>query len=118
MSEAVCMILEVSVREGRLDDARALMEELVESTREEPGTLVYEWFLGADGTVCEIYERYADSEAAIVHTRTFDATYAKRFDGCFKMGSFALCGEPSGELRAMLGEDGVGYLATWGGFSR
>ena len=118
MSEAVTMILAASVREGRLDDARALMEELVESTREEPGTLVYEWFLGADGSSCEIYERYADSDAAVLHTRTFDAAYAARFDDCFELVSFALCGEPSDELRAMIGEDGVIYLGTWGGFCR
>jgi len=118
MSEAVTMILEASVREGRLDDARALMEELVASTLEEPGTLVYEWFLGADSRTCEIYERYADSAAAVLHTRTFDETYAARFDDCFELASFALCGEPSAELRAMIGEDGVTYVGTWGGFCR
>ena len=67
MSDTVSWNVHMSVREGQLNDARELMTEMVESTRGEVGTLGYEWFLGADGTVCHLNERYADSDAAMVH---------------------------------------------------
>jgi quinol monooxygenase YgiN len=41
------------------------MVEMVEATRDEPGTLGYEWFLA--GSVCHILERYADSDPVIIH---------------------------------------------------
>jgi quinol monooxygenase YgiN len=71
MSDVVSWNLELAVRDERLDDFQTLMHEMVESTRSEPGTQAYEWFLSGDGTVCHIYERYADSGAAMAHLGTF-----------------------------------------------
>jgi quinol monooxygenase YgiN len=49
------------------------MNDMVESTKAEPGALNYEWFISEDGTSCHIYERYADSAAAMVHMGHFPA---------------------------------------------
>ncbi len=117
MSDTVSWILQTSVREGRLNDARELMPEMVESTRDEPGTLGYEWFLGAGGTVCHIHERYADSDAAVVHLGNFGAKFAERFLQCFEPTALYVYGEPSDEARAALDGLGAEYLDTFGGFS-
>ena len=79
MSDIVSWNLQMLVREGQLSDARELMPEMVESTRGEPGTLGYEWFLDAGGTVCHIHERFADSDAAMVHLGNFGTKFAERF---------------------------------------
>jgi len=42
MSNAVSWNLQLSVNDDRLDDARALMDEMVAATNSEPGTQVYE----------------------------------------------------------------------------
>ena len=118
MSDTVSWNLQMSVREGRLSDARELMPEMVESTRDEPGTLGYEWFLGSDGTVCHIYERYADSDAAMVHLGNFGAKFAERFLECCEPTALYVYGEPSDEARAALDGFGAVYLGTFGGFSR
>ena len=102
MSDTVSWNLQMSVREGQLGDARDLMPEMVEATRGEAGTLGYEWFLGGDGTVCHIYERYADSDAAVVHLGNFGAKFAERFLQCFEPTSLFVYGEPSDEARAAL----------------
>ena len=44
MSDTVSWNLQLPVREVRLDDARDLMVEMVEATRDEAGTIGYEWF--------------------------------------------------------------------------
>lgn len=118
MSQAISWNLQLSVRGGRLEDARELMEEMVEATREEAGTRIYEWFLSDDGSACHLYERYADSEAAVVHLRSFGSRFADRFLECFEPAGLYVYGEPSDEARAILDGFGAEYLGTFGGFSR
>jgi quinol monooxygenase YgiN len=118
MSDTVSWNVHMSVREGQLNDARELMTEMVESTRGEEGTLGYEWFLGAGGTVCHLNERYADSDAAMVHLGTFGAKFVERFLECFEPTGLHVYGEPSDEVRAVLDGFGAVYLGTFGGFSR
>jgi quinol monooxygenase YgiN len=47
----------MSVRDGRLNDARELMGEMVTSTRKEAGAQGYEWFLTARGGGAHLPER-------------------------------------------------------------
>ncbi len=118
MSDTVSWNLQTSVREGQLSDARELMSEMVESTRGEAGTLGYEWFLGASGTVCHIHERYADSDAAMIHLGNFGDKFAERFLQCFEPTDLYVYGAPSDEVRATLDGLGAAYLETFGGFIR
>jgi quinol monooxygenase YgiN len=118
MSQSVSWNLQLSVRPDRLDDARALIAEMVEATREEAGTLSYEWFLSGDGSVCHINERYADSEAALAHLANFGASFVDRFMGCFEPISLSIYGAPSDEARAVLDGFGASYLGSVGGFRR
>lgn len=62
------------------------MAELVGVAHNEPGTLVYEWYVAGDGITWHILERYADGENGDLHVRGFAENYAGRFfelvDGC------------------------------------
>jgi quinol monooxygenase YgiN len=79
MSDNVFFIVELEVKPGQIDDLRSVMREMAELTRaDEPGTLNYEWFLTDDGSACYIYERYADSAAAVAHSATFPAELGQR----------------------------------------
>ena len=118
MSTNISWNLRLSVVEGKLDDARSLMHEMVEATRNESGTLGYEWFLSADGGTCHICERYADSGAALVHLGNFGAHFAERFLQCFAPTDLTVYGEPSDEARAALDGFGAAYLGSLGGFHR
>ena len=55
MGDQVAWQVELAVKPGALNNFRALTEEMVESTRGEPGVLCYERFVSADGTVVHIY---------------------------------------------------------------
>ena len=94
------------------------MAEMVESTRQEAGTLGYEWFLGEEGATCHIHERYTDSDAVMAHLGNFGANFAERFLQCFEPTGLAVYGEPSSEARAALDGFGAVYLGTFGGFVR
>src|SRR5690348_6920993 len=75
----VAWLLELAVNPGQLETVRALMDEMVASTRAEPGARGYLWFVAQDGGVVALYERYADSAAALAHLSTFGETFAQRF---------------------------------------
>jgi len=118
MSNTISWNLRLSVREGRLDDARDLMHEMVAAARREDGALGYEWFLNSDGTASHIQERYRDSEAVLAHLAGFGADFAERFLQCFEPAGLDVYGAPSDEARAALDGFGAAYLDTWGGFVR
>ncbi|MDX1430613.1 MAG: antibiotic biosynthesis monooxygenase [Rhodothermales bacterium] len=119
MSNTVSWNLQLSVRDGRLNDARKLVNEMVEATqRDEAGTQIYEYFLSSDGSTCHIYERYVDSDAVVAHLGNFGTKFAERFMACFEPTSFSVYGEPSEEARVILDSFGASYLGSMSGFSR
>lgn len=117
MSNTPSWDLQMTVREGRLESAREPMSEMVAATRDEPGTLIYEWFLSGDGTACQLYERYTGSAAALVHLGTFGSRFMDRFLACFEPTSLSVYGDPSPEARAVLDGFGASYLGFLGGFA-
>jgi quinol monooxygenase YgiN len=118
MGEQVSWQVELAVKPGELDNFRALTEEMVEATRGEPGVLSYERFVREDGQVVHVYERYADSAAAVAHLRTFMRKFGERFAGMVDRKRFTVYGTPSAELRGILDGFGATYLEPFGGFSR
>lgn len=107
--------LQLAVRSGQLDALRALMAEMVEATAKEEGMQAYEWYLSEDGSTCHIYERYADSDATMVHLGNFGAHFADRFMACVEPTAFTVYGSPRQDVRAVLDGFGVRYLAWFGG---
>jgi len=118
VSKTISWNLQMSVREGRLNEARELMDEMVSATLEEQGTIGYEWFISEDGAKCHINERYVDSDATMAHLGNFGSKFAERFLGCFEPTSLSVYGEPSAEARAALDGFGATYLGWLGGFNR
>ncbi|MGK2855949.1 MAG: putative quinol monooxygenase [Thermoanaerobaculia bacterium] len=99
MKNWVAWMLEMQVVDGRERDVRALMDEMVSATQaNEPGTLNYEWSFSADGKTCHLYERYVDSDAAMIHAGTFDARFAGRFLEVLKPTRFVFYGSPSQDV--------------------
>lgn len=118
MSHHISWNLQLAVREGQLEAVKPLMEEMVTSTRKEMGTMIYEWFLSADGTECHLYERYLDNEAALIHAGIFVSQFAERFFTVFEQKSLSLYGEASEELTAAMTQAGADFYPSLGGFSR
>lgn len=118
MTTAISWNLRATVKDGSLEDFRMLMEEMVESTLNETGTLMYEWFLGEDGASCHIYERYSGSDAVMTHVGTFGADFAERFLALAEITELSVYGDPSEQVRTTLAGLEASFLGTLGGFSR
>jgi quinol monooxygenase YgiN len=119
MSSHVAWMLNMQVIPGQLDTLRALMAEMSAATEaNEPGTLDYEWSLSTDGTACDLWERYADSAAALIHMATFGEKYASRFLSVLAPKRVTLYGAPNEAVREGLAPFGAVYMAPVAGFSR
>jgi quinol monooxygenase YgiN len=113
----ISFLLEMELKPGGLDDWRALMEEMVAATSQEKGALDYEWSVSDDGTVVHLWERYADNDATMEHTRNFEQ-FAERFFGLAKPTQTRVYGNPSDEVKETLAGLRPVYMKPLGGFSR
>jgi Antibiotic biosynthesis monooxygenase len=114
----VAWIFELELRPGCRADFATLVPEMVASTRDEAGACAYQLFGNDDGdTVC-VYERYADSEAAMNHMVLFGEKFGARFMELVTPVRFTVLGSPSPELVAALAPIGAMVHAPVGGFAR
>jgi quinol monooxygenase YgiN len=118
MESHVSWVIELAVKDGAFGTFKALMEEMVEGTSVEPGTLGYEWYVSDDEQVVHIFEKYADSDAMVTHVTGFLEKWAGRFLECVDPTRFVVYGDPSPAARELLAGFGPMYLGPWGGFSR
>jgi quinol monooxygenase YgiN len=118
MGEHVSWVLELAVKPGELDNFKAVVHEMVESTQEEPGTLMYEWSISEDGSTIHGYERFADSGAAVAHLSTFGEKFAQRFLAAVDPTRLTVYGTPTDEAKDTFGAFGPVYLTPLGGFAR
>jgi quinol monooxygenase YgiN len=106
--------VDLRVRPGQLENFRALTGEMVAMARREPGVLSYQRFVSEDGTTVHVYERYADSGAAVAHLEAFAKRFAGRFSAMVERKTFTVFGDPSAELKAMLDSFNAMYLKPFG----
>ena len=118
MTNNVYWQIELSIKNGELDNFQSLMNEMVTSTQNEDGAINYEWWIGDDHTSCHIYERYEDASAAMIHIGNFGQNFAERFMGLVDITRFTVYGNPDDNVRGALGGMGAVFMNSLGGFSR
>jgi len=110
-SDQVFWIVQLSILRGRLPAFKALSSEMLQSARGERGTLTFERYVSEDGTTAYAYERYATSEAALAHLKTFLRSFAERFGTMVERRQFFVFGNASPELKALLAPFGAHFLS-------
>jgi len=119
MRAEISWIFVVEVNPDALDDITSLIKEMVETNRAaEPDTLGYLWFVTADGRFVHVYERYTNSEAAVLHLTRFAENFASRLLALSRVAGLTVYGQPSDELRGALAALNPTYAAPVDGFTR
>ena len=118
MNENIFWVVSAKVKEGELENLKALMNEMVESTMNEPDTINYEWFISDDNKYCHLYERYKNSDAAVIHMKSFVRDFVKRFVSVLDIKSNIVYGTLSDELEKMLTPMGAVFMKPLGGFKK
>ena len=90
---------------------KELVEESVKISRDEPGTLIYDWYLSEDGTEARLYEAYESLDALRAHSsgRVFTEVGPKLIEFCrfTKIEAF-------GDFGEMHGQPSFAPMVWWG----
>ena len=117
MNGEICWHVELLIKPGQLESFRTLTGEMVESARRELGVLSYQRFVSEDGKTVHVYERYANSTAALTHLEIFAKKFATPFQDMVERKFFVVFGYPTAELKAALDGYGAIYLKPFGDFA-
>ena len=110
--------LQLTIKEGQQEAFASLMAEMVTATKQEAGTMVYEWYLGSDGRTCHIHELFADTEAYKAHSANFSANFAARFMPLLDITGLTAYGNSDAEAREMMKMLSPVFFEAIGGFRR
>ncbi len=118
MSSYIVTDFQLSIKEGKLEDFKSIINSMVETTYvNEPNSLVYEYHINEDGTECHLLETFIDSDAFMVHL----ANVGHMFDTLFESATMTrakIYGSPSAELKQALDPLGVDYFSHLNGIQR
>jgi quinol monooxygenase YgiN len=110
---------EVTIKDGQLRNLKDLIAEMVERTgADEPETLIYAWVVSEGGSVGQVYERYANSEAALTHLATFNQHFADRLGTMVDLARHTVYGHPSAALKQAIAGSKPIYFDNVAGFER
>ena len=119
MTDNIQWILEMAVRGDDPAAVKSLVDEMVRATQSnEPGALIYEYYLSEDKSRCSVVERYADNAAVMVHLKNFETHFAERFFALFEPKLFRVYGPANEDVRSALGSLGATFDDAVGGFER
>jgi quinol monooxygenase YgiN len=104
LSENIHIRAEFIIEKDNVERFKILIREMSHAVeRNEPSTLVYQFYLNGDGTRCMVHETYVDSEATLSHN---DGSASKqilpRIFIIAKLTTLDVYGNPSNELKKLL----------------
>jgi quinol monooxygenase YgiN len=115
-SEQVYWVFTVTV--DQMEKFKTLVPKLVAATEKEPGALQFEFHVGADRKTVDIFERYADSKAALFHQTASFAPFSKEFFAVAKLTRWVIYGMPSDEFKKANADSHPIYMTPFDGFIR
>ena len=111
--------LTVTVPPGNMDKFKQVVAGLVAASKQEPGTLEYEYAASADNGTVDIIERYVDSDAVVHHVvDNFGAHFSKDFLALVKPVHFVVYGTPNTKAKEVLAPFNPVYMTPFDGFTR
>ncbi|WP_338590719.1 antibiotic biosynthesis monooxygenase [Shewanella khirikhana] len=116
MFDNIGWIVEAKLRPDKQQEFTAVMAEIVAKTREEQGTLNYQYYLSDEGDVL-VYERFADVESAHIHISNWD-NFAERWIAAAEPRRMVHLGNLPDDLRARHAALAPLWLKPLGGFQR
>jgi|SRR5712664_2220640 quinol monooxygenase YgiN len=115
-SEQVYWVFTVTV--DQMDKFMSLISKLVAATEKEPGALQFEFNIGEDQKTVDIFERYTDSKAALLHQAKSFAPNSEEFFTAAKLSRWVIYGAVSDEFKKANAEFRPIYMTPCDGFVR
>jgi quinol monooxygenase YgiN len=103
---------------GQTDNFKQLAAKVVAAVAEEPGTLMYEWSMRADGKTFDVLELYQSSDAVIAHIKHVLPAFGEELGRVQKETSFLAFGSPNEAAKQALAPLKPVYETPLTGFIR
>lgn len=116
MFDHIGWIVEAKIVDGKRDEFKGIVEEIVAATRSEGGTLNYQYFVSDDGDVL-VWERFATIEDAHKHITNWD-NFADRWLTAAPGTRMVHLGDLPAELTERHAALSPKMLKPFGGFAR
>lgn len=117
MDDETLCVFHLRVEPALFDAFAELVGRIVAATREEPGTLSYEYSVNQERTAVHIVERYRTA-ALLGHVERTFTPFADRFLELVTIERLSVYGRTTPEIRAKLDAFGAVYLTVFDGFTR
>ena len=102
MSEPIVFISNQKIKEGKLEEYRALYREVVQRVKEsKPGTVAHLAYVDEAGTQASIVHVFVDAEAMEVHVQDVDEA-ARRAAELVEYAGFVIYGRPTSKTLEMM----------------
>src|SRR5277367_4589094 len=103
---------------GQTDKFKQVAAEVIAAVAKEPGTLMYEWNMRADGKTFDVVELYQNSDAMIAHVNHVVAEFGKALGEVQKTTSFTIYGTPNEAAKKAIAGFNPTYTTPIDGFTR
>jgi quinol monooxygenase YgiN len=103
---------------GQMDKFKQLAAGIIAATAKEPGTLIYEWNMRADGKTFDVVELYQSSDALIAHVNHVVPEFGKALGETQKTTGFVIFGAPNEAAKKAIAGFNPTYTTPIDGFIR
>lgn len=103
---------------GQMENFKKLVKEIVAAAAEEPGTLMYEWNMHADGKTFTVVELYKSSDAMVAHINHVVPKFGKALGEVQKTVSFMVFGNPDQAAKKAIAGFNPAFTTPIDGFTR
>jgi quinol monooxygenase YgiN len=111
---SVHVLVELTIYEEKFDQFEATAQQMLAASREESGTLGYDFYLSSDRRRCRLLETYKDASAVLAH---FKGPVVQQFVPILlelsRLERFEVYGDPGVEMMPMLQSLGADTFPSW-----
>lgn len=103
---------------GQESAFKQLVQQVIAAVQQEPGTLMYEWNMRADGKTFDVLELYQDSAAVIAHVKEVGSKFGAGLGKTQKELKFVVYGTPNDEAKKAIAGLKPEFETPFAGFIR
>jgi quinol monooxygenase YgiN len=97
---------------------KQVVQQVIAAVQQEPGTLMYEWSMRADGKTFDVLELYQDSAAVVAHVKEVGSKFGAELGKTQKETKFVVYGSPNAEAKQAIAGLHPEFETPFAGFIR
>jgi quinol monooxygenase YgiN len=119
VEQVIRLAVSLTVHDGKLEEFQEVAASLTAGSKEEPGTIGYEWFAHPDGKQFYLLETYTDAAAVDAHfTGPVVQQGVPKLTAVCNVDRFEVFGDPDPKVREMAAGMGAVFFSYSMGLDR